>query len=159
MCTEGDLAVRFTPYLAGDRQSLTPKQASFTGLTLDATRRQMLAALLLAMHEPMRDVIGIYERQIAGRDAVLEGMEGRDAKGRDAARNSGGRDAEQTDMPMTRPKQNDATGRVIKLTGGMATPAFADLKRRLFPRYAFEIIDDCPIVGSARLAVEVNTHI
>ena len=61
ICTDIGLPVKFTPYLAGDRQSLEPKQASFSGLTLDATRRQMLAALLLSMHEPMRDLIDICE--------------------------------------------------------------------------------------------------
>ena len=109
MCTDEDLIVKFTPYLAGDRQSLEPKQASFTGLTLDATRRQMLAALLLAMHEPMRDVIEICERFMN-------------------------------------------LGATIKLTGGLLSPSFYDLKRRLFPQYAFEIHDDCPLLGNARLA-------
>jgi len=110
LCTGGDLAVRFTPYLAGDRQSLTPKQASFTGLTLDATRRQMLAALLLAMHEPMRDVIGACEK-------IME-------------------------------LSGD-----IKLTGGLLSPAFVSLKRRLFPQYRLEVYDDCPLIGSAKLAI------
>jgi sugar (pentulose or hexulose) kinase len=103
--------VSCTPYLAGDRQSLEPKQASFHGLTLDATRRQMLAALLLAMHEPMRDVLEICEKFM---------------------------------------KFNGA----IKLTGGMLSPAFLDLKRRLFPDYKLELYDDCPLFGNARLAVE-----
>ena len=111
LCTDADLIVKCTPYLAGDRQSLEPKQASFTGLTLDATRRQMLAALLLAMHEPMRDVL----------DSCGSFMD------------------------------LDAT---IKLTGGMLSPAFVDLKRRLFPKFAFEIRDDCPLLGSARLATK-----
>ncbi|MDR3119748.1 MAG: sugar kinase [Clostridiales bacterium] len=105
------LSVGFTPYLAGDRQSLTPKQASFTGLTLDTTRRQMLAAVLLAMHEPMRDVMEICEASIK-----LRGK--------------------------------------IKLTGGMLSPAFVDLKRRLFPAYEVEVIDDCPLIGNARLALK-----
>ena len=111
ICTDADLTVKCTPYLAGDRQSLEPKQASFTGLTLDATRRQMLAALLLAMHEPMRDVLYICE----------------------------------TFMKL------DAA---IKLTGGMLSPAFTTLKGRLFPKYSFKVYDDCPLLGSARLAVE-----
>ena len=109
MCADADLNVKFTPYLAGDRQSLEPKQASFTGLTLDATRVQMLAALLLSMHEPMRDLIGECE-------------------------------------------MNMALGGKIKLTGGMVTPALADLKRRLFPKYEFEIYGDCPLLGNALLA-------
>ncbi|MFT3983629.1 MAG: FGGY family carbohydrate kinase [Lachnospiraceae bacterium] len=41
-----DHEVDFTPYLTGDRQSLEKKTASWTGLTLAATREQMLAALL-----------------------------------------------------------------------------------------------------------------
>jgi sugar (pentulose or hexulose) kinase len=113
MCTDEDLTVEFTPYLAGDRQSLEPKKASFSGLTLGATRRQMLAALLLAMHGPMRDVL------------------------------------------------DDCSGFMrfngtVKLTGGMLSPAFVNLKRRLFPQFTFEVHDDCPLIGSARLATEVN---
>ena len=109
MCTDENLIVKFTPYLAGDRQSLTPKQASFTGLTLDATRRQMLAALLLAMHEPMRDALGLC-------------------------------------------KQHTTLADTIKLTGGLLSPAFVNLKKRLFPDYAFEYYDDCPLIGNALLA-------
>ncbi|MCL2060252.1 MAG: FGGY family carbohydrate kinase [Oscillospiraceae bacterium] len=111
MCTDEGLIVKCTPYLAGDRQSLEPKQASFSGLTLDATRRQMLAALLLAMHEPMRDVLDICEKFMR-------------------------------------------LDKTIKLTGGMLSPALNGLKSRLFPGYAFEAYDDCPLIGSARLAVE-----
>ena len=110
MSADGELAVKCTPYLAGDRQSLEPKQASFTGLTLGATRRQMLAALLLAMHEPMRDVIGLCGQYVAYNGE-------------------------------------------IKLTGGMLSPAFVGLKRRLFPQFTFSVCDDCPLIGSARLAL------
>jgi len=112
LCTDASLAVKFTPYLAGDRQSLEPKQASYTGLTLGATRRQMLAALLLAMHEPMLGVIGLCEKI----------------------------------MPL---------GGVIKLTGGLLSPSLVSLKQRLFPKYRFEAYDDCPLIGSARLAVSM----
>lgn len=38
--------VTFAPYLTGDRQSLEKKTGAFHGLTLSATREQMLAALL-----------------------------------------------------------------------------------------------------------------
>ncbi len=38
--------VRFLPYLAGDRMSITQRQASFTGLTLATTRSQLLAAVI-----------------------------------------------------------------------------------------------------------------
>ena len=113
ICMDKDLIVKFTPYLAGDRQSLEPKRASFSGLTLDATRRQMLAALLLAMHEPMRDVFELCARNI---------------------RLSG----------------------VIKIVGGMASPAIIDLKKRLFPDFRIEVYDDCPLIGSARLTLEHN---
>jgi sugar (pentulose or hexulose) kinase len=44
--------------------------------------------------------------------------------------------------------------RTIKLTGGMIDPAFLRVKERLFPGYRFETIYDCPIIGSAMLAVE-----
>ena len=111
ICTDANLTVQFTQYLAGDRQSLEPKQASFTGLTLDATRRQMLAALLLSINEPMWDLLNECE-------TIME---------------------------------LDST---IKLTGGMLSPAFNSLKSRLFPNYTFEVYDDCPLIGSARLAIE-----
>jgi len=39
-------ALRFDPYLAGERTSIEQKQASFTGLTLSTTREQMLAAVV-----------------------------------------------------------------------------------------------------------------
>ena len=44
--------VGFLPYLAGDRQSLEPKRGAFTGLTLQATRKDFLAAIFLGIHEP-----------------------------------------------------------------------------------------------------------
>jgi sugar (pentulose or hexulose) kinase len=43
--------VRFEPYLAGDRLSLEPKTAGFTGLTLATGRREMLKAVLDAWAE------------------------------------------------------------------------------------------------------------
>jgi xylulokinase len=45
-----DGEVRFAPYLTGDRQSLEKKTGSWTGLTLAATREEMLAALLKSMN-------------------------------------------------------------------------------------------------------------
>ena len=42
--------MRFAPYLTGDRQSLEKKTGSWTGLTLAATREEMLAALLKSMN-------------------------------------------------------------------------------------------------------------
>src|SRR5581483_8999035 len=44
-------SVRFEPYLAGDRTSVEQKQGAFTGLTLSATREQMLAAVIEALAE------------------------------------------------------------------------------------------------------------
>lgn len=41
--------VSFDPYLTGDRQSLEKKTAAWHGLTLQATREEMLAALLQSM--------------------------------------------------------------------------------------------------------------
>jgi sugar (pentulose or hexulose) kinase len=45
-----DGQVRFDPYLTGDRQSLEPRAAAWHGLTLAATRQEMLAALLKSMN-------------------------------------------------------------------------------------------------------------
>ncbi|MGA2229422.1 MAG: FGGY family carbohydrate kinase [Tepidisphaeraceae bacterium] len=42
-------SVQFEPYLAGERTSIEQRQASFSGLTLSATRRQMLAAAIDAL--------------------------------------------------------------------------------------------------------------
>ncbi|MFS6554786.1 FGGY family carbohydrate kinase, partial [Parabacteroides distasonis] len=41
--------ISFAPYLTGDRQSLTPKTGSWQGLTLSATREEMLCAMLKSM--------------------------------------------------------------------------------------------------------------
>jgi len=53
----GDTEVTFEPYLTGDRQSLEKKTGSWTGLTLSATREQMLAALLRSMQGVLRTTI------------------------------------------------------------------------------------------------------
>lgn len=45
-----DGEVGFAPYLTGDRQSLEKRTGSWTGLTLAATREEMLAALLKSMN-------------------------------------------------------------------------------------------------------------
>jgi sugar (pentulose or hexulose) kinase len=108
-CEKG-MAVGYAPYLSGDRQSVIPKKASLTGLTLDTTRLQMLSAILLGMHQPMIDVIGLCERNIELR-------------------------------------------KKIKLTGGLLSPGFIDLKRRLFKDYEFEVIQDCPLKGNVALAI------
>lgn len=46
---KGEVEVVFQPYLTGDRQSLRKKRGAWTGLTLAATRDQMLVALLKSM--------------------------------------------------------------------------------------------------------------
>ncbi|GHT63161.1 hypothetical protein FACS1894110_00350 [Spirochaetia bacterium] len=102
--------VEFTPYISGDRQSLEPKKASFNGITLESTREDFLAAILLGIHEPIRQTIEICEGFVPLR-------------------------------------------KKIKLTGGMIDDAFLRLKQSLFPSYQFEIIPDCPVIGSARLAL------
>ena len=53
--------VGFLPYLAGDRQSLEPKRGAFTGLTLQATRKDFLAAIFLGIHDPILDTIRLAE--------------------------------------------------------------------------------------------------
>jgi len=44
-------AVRFEPYLAGERTSIEQKHAAFEGLTLATTREEMLAAVIEALAE------------------------------------------------------------------------------------------------------------
>jgi len=102
--------VGFLPYINGDRQSLTPKRGGFTGLTLNATRKDFLASIFLGIHEPILDTI-----------RICEGF-------------------------MT-------LNKTIKLTGGMLTPQFIELKRKLFTGYDFEVKLDCPIIGNAILAL------
>jgi sugar (pentulose or hexulose) kinase len=57
----GKKTMEFLPYLAGDRQSLTPKKAAFTGITLDTKREDFLAAIFMGIHEPITNVIKICE--------------------------------------------------------------------------------------------------
>jgi sugar (pentulose or hexulose) kinase len=54
-------AAKFLPYLAGDRQSLTPKKGAFAELTLETKREDLLAAMLIGMHEPIKNVIALCE--------------------------------------------------------------------------------------------------
>lgn len=54
--------VRFLPYLSGDRQSLEPKTGGFTGLTLDSTRRDMLAAVMVGIHQHILDTVKACEQ-------------------------------------------------------------------------------------------------
>lgn len=52
-----DGEVTFAPYLTGDRQSLEKRTASWQGLTLGATREEMLAALLKSMNRVLADTL------------------------------------------------------------------------------------------------------
>jgi xylulokinase len=56
--------VRFAPYLAGDRQSLEKKTASWTGLTLAATREHLLLALV-------EGIQGVIQNTIQRAEAIL----------------------------------------------------------------------------------------
>lgn len=51
--------VAFEPFLTGDRQSLTPKTATWRGLTLASTREQMLGALLDGMVSVLGETIAL----------------------------------------------------------------------------------------------------
>ena len=101
----------FLPYLAGDRQSLTPKKGSFEGLTLDTTRKDMLAAIAIGIHEPIIKTLKLSSNFIS-------------------------------------------LNKTIKLTGGLTTEHYINLKRKLLPGYAFEVKNNCPIIGNGILALQ-----
>ncbi len=42
----------------------------------------------------------------------------------------------------------------VKLTGGMITPQFIDLKKKLMPGYEFEPVEDCTLKGVTRLVLK-----
>jgi len=107
----GGVGVRFEPYLSGDRQSLEPKTASLSGLTLNTTRREILASVLVGMHRPIQDAIE------ASRAFV-------------------------------------ALGDTIKVTGGLVDSPVMELKRKLFPGFALEAKEDCPLIGNAILGMK-----
>lgn len=107
----GKTTVEFLPYLAGDRQSLTPKKGAFNGLTLDTERRDLLAAIALGIHEPIIKTIELSKAFI---------------------------------------KHNQ----VIKLTGGMTTQQFINLKKKLLKGFDFTVKDNCPIIGNGVLALQ-----
>ncbi len=66
--------VRFAPYLAGDRHSISQKKAAFRGITLESTREDLLAALLTGIFEPIHLVLDIYGKQVSlRREVVLTG--------------------------------------------------------------------------------------
>lgn len=50
-------SIQFDPYLTGDRQSLGKKTGAWHGLTLEATREQMLAALLESIQDVLYETI------------------------------------------------------------------------------------------------------
>ncbi|MCC6422224.1 MAG: hypothetical protein IT447_01995 [Phycisphaerales bacterium] len=58
----GDSQVTFDPYLAGDRNSLEQRQASFTGLTLATTRDQMLLAIARSLAKASADRLLLFEK-------------------------------------------------------------------------------------------------
>jgi sugar (pentulose or hexulose) kinase len=41
---------------------------------------------------------------------------------------------------------------VVKLTGGMSSAAFVRLKEREIPGFRFEVVENCPVIGSVALA-------
>lgn len=41
---------------------------------------------------------------------------------------------------------------VIKISGGMVTPAYLKMKETMYPKYRLQQVDDCPILGNAALA-------
>ncbi|MDR2896049.1 MAG: hypothetical protein LBV30_05305 [Propionibacteriaceae bacterium] len=100
--------VAFDPYLTGDRQSLELRTGAWHGLTLRATREEMLASMLKSMNRVLAAVI-------AKAAAVVD------------------------------------LDPLIKLTGGLSSPAFIELKRREIPGFDFEVVDNCSILGNVRL--------
>ena len=64
---EQDGDVTFDPYLTGDRQSMEKKTGAWHGLTLEATREEMLAALLKSMNRTLgatiREAAGVVKLQ------------------------------------------------------------------------------------------------
>lgn len=104
----GNGGVTFAPFLTGDRQSLEKKTASWNGLTLAATRGQMIAALLASIQSVMYD-------------AMAEA-------------------AKVTQL-------NDP----VKISGGMATEAYMEMKKQAYHGLGLEVVDDCPILGNVEL--------
>ena len=104
----GSENVTFDPYLTGDRQSLEKKTGAWHGLTLEATRDQMLYAVLRGMQGVLRTAV------------------------------------EQA-------KEVQQLSETIKISGGMATPEYIELKKKEIPGFNFEVVDDCPILGNVEL--------
>ena len=61
---EGAGGVRFSPYLTGDRQSLRKKTAGWNGLTLGATRDQMLYALYEGIQQVLYGTMLLAEENV-----------------------------------------------------------------------------------------------
>lgn len=59
-----DNVVTFAPYLAEDRQSMERRTAHWEGLTLSATRDQMLASLLLSMQNVLWNTVQLAENRV-----------------------------------------------------------------------------------------------
>ncbi len=59
---KGKSEVKFFPHLAGDRQSLMKKRGSFTGLTLDSTKDDLLMALFYGINEPIRQTVELASK-------------------------------------------------------------------------------------------------
>lgn len=73
-----DGEVAFEPYLTGDRQSLEKRTGAWHGLTLAATRDEMLAAMLKSMNRVLFHVVGLAA-QVTELDRVIKltgGMSG-----------------------------------------------------------------------------------
>ena len=103
-------SVTFLPYLMGDRQSITPKKAAFKEITLETKREDLLAAIVLGIHDPIKKVIETTESFLK-------------------------------------------LGKTIKVTGGMIDGSILRAKEKLFAKYLFKFVPDCPVIGSAILAM------
>jgi len=104
----------FSPYLAGDRQSLIPRKGAFNGLTLDTTRKDLLAAIAVGIHEHLIKVL-----ELSGSFVTLN--------------------------------------KRIKLTGGLSSGPYINLKRKLMKDFDFEVIQNAPLLGNGLLALEAVT--
>jgi len=66
-----DGEVTFDPYLTGDRQSLEKRTGAWHGLTLAATRDEMLAAMLKSMNRVLYDVVKLAS-DVVDLDSVIK---------------------------------------------------------------------------------------
>lgn len=103
---EHPLSVKMEPYFAGDRQSLEKKYGSFSGMSLETTRRDLFAALLRGIHEPICSTISLVSNV----------------------------------LPLER---------TVKVTGGMITPEYLQLKEALLQGYAVQYSSCGSIIGNA----------